>query len=646
MSKKKKTLKNNKPKPKKTVDKRTEETFNDDGLDPEVVAIFDEWIRNAPPSHNITAERYYAFQKDDKEEDYEYIYMTWLIVGEERAYVQHLPMRGTHELNLLTAREKRIPLFYGNGFRLVPKFVEEVILIVDDLTDDKKFVNKILNRIIYKKDDKLYYVDDTGERNVIEISSGEKFPRSLLFDDNGNLKAGVIEYNNPAVWSISLTYESNDNSKCYLVPACNLKDFAPKRWLEDIFYRDIDETEYRTSNFFWPPANLNQPFDEFSNVDTFAIYMGELFPHDKGSALLSDDFAVKAFNEHFSDKMHKITEMIGCVVLCCPYLCKRAAQVVSREYIDALIERRGCETIVFRRDDLNATVARDLQEAISQGGGKYKDKLVVVTDKNFDADIDYLMDLTAFDNPADLRRRSNLNVFGMSKHSFDAEDNVTFDKSFVARLCKIDFGKGEALVDKIASDYAQKRIDELNPDRPPTAPSSADFKNNPKKAMLKSLGVRRYAQMFPDEYKEMVDELQKELKALEKSHAFPTLGIECIALVDPAKNFGVDILNADGDCVEALCVFAEQEKISACVGSFPHEDKAADLLKIKFLRVEEYIERLNECRALNERLKEILTGHIRRSSEGVIILPAQAIRANTVKLYFREEIIKFVWIGK
>ncbi len=657
MSKKKKILQSKKNKPKKVAVKETQSTFDNDGLDPEVAALFAEVLRNAPPTHDIIAEHYYAFEKAEQKENPELIYMTWLIVEDDSADVRSLPRPETRELDLLTVHEKNLPfrpgleeiaLRYGLGFNTVPRFTDEVIVIAD-ATNQKQSFKKFLDRIICKKDDKLYFVDE-AERNVVEISSGEKFPRSFLFDESSELKAGVIEYNNHAVGSRALPYEGND---IYLVPASNLKTFSPKRWLENIFYRDIDETEYRTSQFFLPSSNFEQAFDELKDIGTFALYMGNLFPYRRGFALISDDFATQAFNEHFSDKAHKITEMSGCVVLCCPYLCKNAAQIVKRDYMNNLIERRGCETIVFRRDEMTETVARDLQDMIRQKGrgGKYSGKLVIVTDKDFDADIDYLTDLTAFDNPADLRRQSGLNVIGMSKNPFGAEEGVTFDKSFIVRLMEIEPSKAHALLEKLFMAYAKKRMDELNPEKS-HAPSYKDIKalsKNPRQAALKTLG-KRFAQMFPDEYKEMLNELTRELDNMLTSGTFPTLGIECFAITDPAKDFGVDILERSVDCVEAVCVFAEQEKISTLVGSIPHEDRAADLFKIKPVSVKEYIERLNKCLELSDALKSILTEAIQKISSGVIVLPASNaedfLYGASIKLYFHEEIVQLVWNGK
>ncbi|MBQ3727632.1 MAG: hypothetical protein II902_11375 [Selenomonadaceae bacterium] len=653
MSKKKKTRSNKKSKPKKIIvnrtpktapkrnfDKPAAKTFRNE-YDPALLALLAKVkSRTVHPYHNTLAEHYYATEKAKFPER---VYMTQIFVTKDFVVkVEDGFWWGGRELDLLTTRKKNIRYF--SGFKTVQKFTDEVILI-HDYYRLKNFWDKIL----YKKDDKIYLFD-TEEGNVTEISGGEKFPADLLFDENGELKPSVIEYNNPAVWCPGLTYDGYYLQRAYLAPACNLKNFNPKHWLENIFYRDIDETEYQTKTFYLPSFDSCKNFDAFTDIGTFAIYMGELLPDGKGSALISDDFAVKAFNEHFNDKENKISEMIGTVVLCRPYFCDSVAKVVSREYINALIEQRGCEKIIFRRDNMTEENARDLQKAISQGGGKYKDKLVVVADKNFDGNIDYLTGLSAFDNPADLRRKSGLNVLGMSRNFASAEDNVTFDKSFTALLFNIDLKAGKTLFEKVWMDYADKRMAELNPDNPPSSPSFEDVKNNPRKAGLKMLGVRRYAQIFPSQYQEMLKELQEELDKMLSGSSFPTLGAKCIAIADLACGFGVNILNGDKDCVEVLCKFAESEKVTTFIGTLPRGEEPADFFKLKNVTVEDYIERLKKS-DLPENLKAILSEHIYKMSYGVIIFPASARCSNgaknlfgsNVKLYFRKDIVEFIW---
>ena len=593
MSERKKTLRSKKSKPKKTFDKPAAKTFygDNDWLE----NLLSEFKVDAKLHHNGMAKHYYTLEK---EEFGDHVCMTRIFVRTDNSFcVNDEPCPGGREIDLLTTRKKFAGTWLEVGFNVVRKFTDEIICVIGT----KNFLDKIL----YKKDSKLYFVDE-AEHNVIEVSNGEEV---------------------------------------YLVPACNLKNFSSKRFPENPFYRDIDEREYRTATFILPPLGSGRGFDALKDVGTFALYMGECFFYRKGFALISNNFATQAFNKHFSDKEHKIREMTGTIIFSRPYLCDSTALVVTCEYIDAFVEQIGAEKIIFKRDDLNETIVRDLQETIWQKrhGGKFSGKLVIVTDKNFDGEADYLTDLSAFRNPVDFRRRSSLNVFDLNKNFFIAEDNVTLEKSFVARLLNIDFEAGKALYEKLYFDYSEKRLHELDPDNH-LAPSYADITNlrdNPSKFLFKALG-KNFMQINTAGYQRMLDELKEELEKMLSENLFPTSGAECIALVDLSKNFGVEILSTDENCVEVFCPLAESEKIFEFVGSIPHGEESANFLKL--VSTEEYLNRLKEF-ALPENLQAILSEHICKMSSGVILLPAQPEYADisTVKLYFLKDIIEFVW---
>lgn len=171
MSKKKKTRSNKKSKPKKIIVNRTPEnkpaakTFRNE-YDPAFLALLAEVkSRTVHPYHNTLAEHYYATEKAKFPER---VYMTQILVAKDFVVkVEDGFWWGGRELDLLTTRKKNIRYF--SGFETVQKFTDEVILI-HDYYRLKNFWDKIL----YKKDDKIYLFD-TEEGNVTEISGGEKF---------------------------------------------------------------------------------------------------------------------------------------------------------------------------------------------------------------------------------------------------------------------------------------------------------------------------------------------------------------------------------------------------------------------------------------------------------------------------------------
>lgn len=600
-----------------------------------------------------------------------------------RALVSDLmvtPNRQTR--TMLRVIEKDAEVLTAKGITRTRPFYTKALLNIE--YDDSNAMLFSEHKKVYRKgegiDTKFYVIADGNVLDLIEGKTYEKEDEDCpdLFDEDGNMKEGVIAYNSRKVGAMTCSPGQIKRHNITMV-AENLPGFDAKDSWDKVTYGAdvilVDEYQEKGEENTKPKdvaqgntrlSAYKSPSEPIAEVGAVAYIMGKLTflgtkdEYRDGFAFLNAEYLSAAFTKLTKGAYHFAPlSTDGLMVQCRPWLNKVMAEAVSRKYIKEFLEflfPHQEDVVVLTREE----ITKEEQEAFQKGvmlkgksrnltkeekkAGKkdYGGKLVVilskaqkesVVDENGKVDfskLEFLTDLNGLKAPYDLKRRSCINALDMSHENHDWKYKSNTSTQLIQSLMIIDPVKCELIVKRLGSEFLQRKKEELLSEEG-KAPSWTDFvsktseKFRPDYQMIvgriaPQFAWKHYAPLWHSLVDNAIEGFMRRVRKLN----IPTAGAYTKIVPDTAADFGVKILGIDKETteIEVVCPVASKHKIERLIGVKYPKMHFFEYMKGRVITWKEYWKRVDENDKLTDGQKAVIKEHVKHLSGGAIMIPA------------------------
>ena len=369
-------------------------------------------------------------------------------------------------------------------------------------------------------------------------------------------------------------------------------------------------------------AQVLAPAVEGLYCDVFAVYMGIYNPLWDGEIYIQSDYEAMwlANRLGIANWYVEPAACIGLTNRCRPFMCKGNGSVVSRFYLDVFFALRGWKTVVIERSAITPEIQADFNEAVWSKGrkGHFAGKLVVVCDSKAQLEekgIQVFTDLNGLKQTFNLRCKSGLNVLDITEKG---NDTVRFSTQMLATLLVADQNRANAIFDRQVEAMIEDKRSAIMADEG-RAPKGADFHDGMDLGqMIEKIVPQFFRDHWNPGFRKVVDQACKGFSTKLQRCIVPLEGCYNVLVVDPAIDFGINVLKFENGVAEVLC--KSMQSTEGMMLRYPKVN-AYGITVAHAISADEYLERAKGCglsdtefAALAERVKAIL--------EGVCVVPA------------------------
>jgi len=359
-----------------------------------------------------------------------------------------------------------------------------------------------------------------------------------------------------------------------------------------------------------------------------------------------------------------------------PYNFKTLAAIVGHDAIQEIMSNytKPKDIIYLERGNISAKAQAEFDKCFGKDkkSSKFWGKTVILCDDKNDAEVNFYSDLNGLKCSFDLTRQSTCNVLKISSQHKSLDDGSTLSIQLISSLSCVDREKANKIVDRHAAEHIAEKFGKLGFFKDEEGkiqykiPESFDTINQDMvdtesldiPTLLNQTCPENVSEFDFNAYKKNANKTVEGLVTAASKVKYPTSGNYCLAVVDYGMVVAMQkILGiTDDGCVECFSPAMNHNEIEKAIGvKFPKMgiNEFAKFIAVSLEEIKNRLAKLVDSGEISRKTANIIYRIYRRTSNGVVIIPAIEILKNllagmdfdgdAIQLYFDEEIVETLW---